>query len=497
MNVTEADLFRAGVLKSNPARWPSFYEWLQSPNLFPVGWKTDLPYIKAIADKLDELRLGDVHNLYVSAPPRHGKSETITIRFAVYILEQDPTALILVMCHTKELAVEFSQRIADLYFEIRGSKYRRGRKSTQDYWLNECGGGVYACGINAPPTGRGFKWFLTDDLIKKAEDAESQRFRDKMALQWQMNVTSRKSAEYCRVVMTATRWNEDDLPGRLLRNEAGEWSTLILPAEAEENDPLGRKLGEPLGVLIGWTKEKLARLRESYRKQGLERYYEALYQCRPTNQQGGLFLKSDFEHIVSETEVPPLVHVIRAWDLATQVKQASDFTAGALIGIDYFDNLWVLDMRHEKLEWPDVQKLIEDTAASDAKKYPHRVQAAIEAQGTQLGMIQSILRKPISYEVAFHGVKWTAGMDKKQAASGWAARARLGKLRLVRGAWNDKFIEECTRFTGLAGERDDMVDAVSLGFIRLQKLVPREPDAPPPFGSEAHLNMLIGLQREP
>jgi hypothetical protein len=50
-----------------------------------------------------------------------------------------------------------------------------------------------------------------------------------------------------RIVLVSTRWHEDDLAGRLLAEaEKGgdKWTTVILPAIAEENDPLGRKAGE-------------------------------------------------------------------------------------------------------------------------------------------------------------------------------------------------------------------------------------------------------------
>jgi len=51
-----------------------------------------------------------------------------------------------------------------------------------------------------------------------------------------------------RIVIISTRWHEDDLCGRLLaeqdRGGGDVWETLILPAIAEENDPLDRRPGE-------------------------------------------------------------------------------------------------------------------------------------------------------------------------------------------------------------------------------------------------------------
>jgi len=45
-------------------------------------------------------------------------------------------------------------------------------------------------------------------------------------------------------ILIQTRWHEDDLAARALNHE--EWKVISLPALAEANDPLNRKLGEPL-----------------------------------------------------------------------------------------------------------------------------------------------------------------------------------------------------------------------------------------------------------
>ena len=56
------------------------------------------------------------------------------------------------------------------------------------------------------------------------------------------------------IVIVQTRWHEDDLIGRLTDptnphyspEEAAKWKIINLPALAEEDDPLGREVGELL-----------------------------------------------------------------------------------------------------------------------------------------------------------------------------------------------------------------------------------------------------------
>ena len=50
--------------------------------------------------------------------------------------------------------------------------------------------------------------------------------------------------------------------------------------------------------------------------------------------------------------------------------------------------------------------------------------------------------------------------DKFTRALAWANRAEAGKVVLVRGAWNEEFLEEVCQFPN--GRHDDQVDAVSL-----------------------------------
>ncbi|MBV6552721.1 terminase family protein, partial [Acinetobacter soli] len=53
------------------------------------------------------------------------------------------------------------------------------------------------------------------------------------------------------VIVIMTRWHEDDLAGRLLKEMKLPWIEIKIPAIAEENDLLGRKPGQALAPEIG------------------------------------------------------------------------------------------------------------------------------------------------------------------------------------------------------------------------------------------------------
>ena len=94
------------------------------------------------------------------------------------------------------------------------------------------------------------------------------------------------------IVIVQTRWHEDDLIGRLTdplilitvqkKLQSGK---LNPPALAEEDDPLGREVGELL-----WPDRFDMEFMEAQRRLD-SRGFSALYQGRPTPEDGDLFVE--------------------------------------------------------------------------------------------------------------------------------------------------------------------------------------------------------------
>nr|ACX85537.1 pCQ3_36 [Streptomyces sp. W9] len=125
---------------------------------------------------------------------------------------------------------------------------------------------------------------IVDDPFKGSEDAESQTMRDRVWDWWQSVALTRLEPNGSLVVIN-TRWNPDDLSGRLLESEGDEWTVLDLPALAlADDDPLGRPTGAPLWP-DRYNAESLARIRKGVG----ERVWWALYQQQPRPLEGGVW----------------------------------------------------------------------------------------------------------------------------------------------------------------------------------------------------------------
>jgi predicted phage terminase large subunit-like protein len=89
-------------------------------------------------------------------------------------------------------------------------------------------------------------------------------FREK-TWQWWLTTALTRVEPNGGVLLIMTRWHEDDLAGRLMKQDAEgdtdepeeKWHILNLPAIAEEGDALGRKTGAPLWE-ERWPLRKLA-----------------------------------------------------------------------------------------------------------------------------------------------------------------------------------------------------------------------------------------------
>jgi hypothetical protein len=69
------------------------------------------PYQQLIYDKLQAVTDGTCKRLMIFLPPRHGKSELVTVRYSAWRLQQDPTLNIILGSYNQRLANRFSRKV--------------------------------------------------------------------------------------------------------------------------------------------------------------------------------------------------------------------------------------------------------------------------------------------------------------------------------------------------------------------------------------------------
>ncbi len=166
---------------------------------------------------------------------------------------------------------------------------------------------------------------------------------------------------------------------------------------------------------------------------------------------GAVFQRHWFQ--IVET-APEGIHWARYWDLAASTKTTADYTASACVGADSDGNVFIRDVIRGRWEWPDQERIMEQTMLSEPK-----VVQGVEKALHGIAAIQALARKRSLLSVPLVGVD--VDRDKLSRALPLAARAEQGKVFLVRGAWIPEFLDEITVFTGQGETHDDQVDAVS------------------------------------
>lgn len=146
--------------------------------------------------------------------------------------------------------------------------------------------------------------------------------RERVWQEWESTLSTRlhKGAS---VIVIMTRWHEDDFVGRLLENSPFKWERLRLPAIAEdENDILGRNLGEPLSRELGFDE----RWAESKKIEVGSRTWASLYQQRPAPEQGSIFKREWLQFV---DYVPTRYDdMLISWDMTFKDSNASDYVVG-------------------------------------------------------------------------------------------------------------------------------------------------------------------------
>jgi len=541
-----------------------FYHWLKavSPN-----FKWDWHYQHYIYKKLQAVTSGDCKRLMIFLPPRHGKSEMVTVRYSAYRLEKDPALNIILGSYNQKLANRFSRKIrrvlsdnsvreavsagsssscsscsVDNSFplmeekvfngETKGTKethvtnpeqetcgctYRcanKGQSKIQNpkskigifpfarpantiaEWETRAGGGVRAVGVGGGVTGFGAGLIVIDDPVKNRAEAESETIRENVWDWFNDDIYTRLEPD-AAIILIQTRWHDDDLAGRLLKemdNGGEQWAVVNLPALAEPRDGnatvmesvsssaddtlLNSRVSDTLlesrvsGSSEPPSTDVLDRLEgealcpERFDTEALLRIkkklgsysFSALYQQRPVPLEGGLFKRTWFKKFADKC--PAGLRWARGYDLAVSTKTSADYTASFRCAFDKEGNLYIGDGFRKRVEYPEQRRYVIERIKAE-RDTQHGIELALHGQA----FIQELRREVKLGSSAFRGVR--VDTDKFTRALAWANLAEEGKVYIVRGAWNQDFLDEVCRFTGRGDKHDDQVDAVSLAVQML------------------------------
>jgi len=228
---------------------------------------------------------------------------------------------------------------------------------------------------------------IIDDLLKNAQEAASKAAKDLHEEEFDRTLYPRLQPGGT-MILTNTRWSEDDLAGRLETREADpeyegdRFKVLTFQAIAEMpehdeveltpqeregwTDIIGRVEGEPLKCRYyrggDWDKSIFYKVRATMIKTN-PIGWASTYQQNPTSREGSMFPAKKWQryHVA---DLPEMAALWRVWDLAAS-EGSGDYTVGSLVGRGVDSKMYVLDVLRDRLSPDNVMELVKRTAALD------------------------------------------------------------------------------------------------------------------------------------
>lgn len=415
-----------------------------------------------LCNKVQEFMERKVSNgfdiLLLSVPPQHGKSISITETLPAWYLGKYPDKKWIICSYNSDFASGFGRKNR-LKCEEYNTKLFDGFKLA-DFPCNNIEfettqrGGLYSAGILAGVTGHTADFFIIDDPIKTRIEADSDTTKNAIWNEYLNSVRTRIKPGG-KLIVIQTRWAEDDLFGRIQQEEKNV-TVINLPCECddEENDPLGRKLGDALCPEIGRGNAWLRDFKAVYKSKEGSRAWTALYQGKPVAMEGNLILRSWWKYYDEPYEELDLPYIIISVDAAFKDGDDNDFVAIQVWGkknreyylidaikqhLNFVDSLAAI--RNFKSRYDAIFVLIED-----------------KANGTAIINVLSAEMEGII------PVKPEGG--KVTRANAVSPAIESGHVHLPRFAsFVEDFVDECSSFPN--GAHDDQVDAMTQALNRM------------------------------
>ena len=424
---------------------------------YQAGW-VHKDICKRLEKFSEDVAQGNSPRLMLFMPPRHGKSTLASVAFPAWHLGKNPQHEFISCSYSGSLAMSFSRKVRQLVREpnykyiFEKTKLDKDSQSIES-WLTTQGGGYVAAGVGGGITGKGANILLIDDPVKNREDAESENNRE-ATWDWYTSTAYTRLSPGGGILVILTRWHDDDLAGKLLtasEEGADQWEVVKYPAIAEENETY-RKQGEALHP-------------ERYNLESLEmiqraigpRDWTALYQQNPVSDEGDYFNRDMVRYYEPDEIDYERLRYYTAWDLAIGQRDRNDFSVGVTVGIDEYDNMYVVDVIRGKY---DGFELVEKILDFYEQWRPGIV-------GIERGHIEMAIGPFLEKRVAERRLHSAYFKDLKVGRRDKEARARAIQGRMQQGkvyfpqdaTWTGSMVAELLRFPN--GVHDDQVDALA------------------------------------
>ena len=435
---------------------------------------------RRLANMLMAIEAGDKDRICVNIPPRHGKSQLVSIFFPAWFLGRNPNKKVMMVSHTTDLAVDFGRKVRNListdeYKTIFPTVRLAIDSKSAGRWNTNTGGEYYACGVGSALAGRGADLLLVDDPHSEQDVINGNFSTFEKAYEWYTFGARTRLMPGGRVAIIQTRWHMDDLTGRVIKDmqndRADQFEVIEFPAILEIEDADGEITEKPLWPEF-FDLEALLRTKASMPTF----QWNAQYQQHPTAEEAAI-VKREWGNLWMSEDAPSCEYIIMSLDSAAEKHNRADYTALTTWGVFMNDeegayNVILLNSIKKRLEFHELKDLaMQEYADWEPDSF------IVEKKSSGVALYQEMRRMglPIQEYTPHRGTG-----DKLARLNSVSDIVSSGLCWVPQTRWAEEVVEEIAGFPFMS--HDDLVDSTVMalmrfrqgGFIRLPSDEPEE-----------------------
>lgn len=422
-------------------------------------------HVDAVCEHLEAAFRGEILRLLINIPPGCSKSSLTGVYFPAWIWGpmRKQSFRFIGASHEQSLAIRDNRRtrllIESDWFQERWPVTITSDQNEKGMFENDRFGFRTANAVKSL-TGKRGDCVLWDDPLSP-EKAYSDRDRDTANRVFDETLPLRVvDPKKSMIIVIMQRLHEQDVSGHILEKDLG-YEHLMLPMEYEPE----RQCKTSIGFKDPRTKKGELLDKKRFPSWVIDRDKKALgsfatagqLQQRPVPRGGGLFKRSDFEIVDAAPAI--VADRVRAWDLASTEVEGAARTAGLRMSVTNDGVYYIEHVVADNLNSGRAHNLILGTAAVDGKT----VRGSIPQDPGQAGkaQVQFLIKSLAGYS---YRASPESG-DKITRAMPVAAQVEAGNVKVVKGDWNEAFLDEVSSFPNR--DQKDQVDAMTRAFSEL------------------------------
>lgn len=422
-----------------------------------------------LAGLLEDIEARRKDRVSVSVPPRHGKSQLVSIFFAAWYMGRNPSHKVMLVSHTTDLAVDFGRKIRNLiatpaYKEVFPDVTLATDSKSAGRWNTNHGGEFFAAGVGSALAGRGAHMLIVDDPHSEQDVLNGNFSAFQKAYEWFAFGARTRLMPGGAVAVVHTRWHMDDLIGRLTRDmtqnegsdqyEVFEFPAILTVPDKDTDEPTQKALWPEFFDLPALLRTKASM--PAYQ-------WNAQYQQDPTSEEVSI-IKREWWRKWLRDQPPSCEYIIASLDAAAETHNRADYTAITLWGVFLNEEesayqLIALHSIKERLEFPELK-----AKAMDIYREWQPDSFIVEKKSAGVALYQELRRTglPVQEYTPHRGTG-----DKMVRLNSVADIISSGMVWVPDRRWAEELVEEIAAFP--YGSNDDLVDSTVMAMLRFRQ----------------------------